>query len=382
VLAPTPTKIWERFFESTVLEYALEAFLPPKRRGRPGRKFDRKDFEFFAPSVSELSEVFTQDRKQSRLIHHYFDHPRFQSAYLLYFYPLHTFKFFTILSPFLSSLASRSKTLTVIDLGAGPGTASLGLIQSLLHSGQQVPALQLHWIDQNVKIMEHGRELIRRLYESMPENFAAAPDIHFHRGDLLRRPAGVPQADLILSGNFLNEASRNPLELMMKVLDASKAKHLLCVEPAIRFQAQSLSELRNHLLELNQGWHAMSPCLHDKVCPLSSGRDWCHSSQPVEIPGLWFLKFSEWLGSQRHFLKYSHLFVSKNPQAVDAKVRKSMLRVVSDPIETGKNKWKILLCQPERTQSQMIESVRRPQIYRGDLVKASAVKSAQLSRFQ
>jgi hypothetical protein len=378
----TPTKSWENFFDSIVSQYVLEAFLPPKRRGRVGRRFDRKDFEFFAPSVSELSDLFTEERGQSRLIHHYFDHARFQSAYLLYFYPLHAFKFFSILAPFVKPLIPSQKKLKVLDLGAGPGTASMGMIHSFIHSDQKVPPLELHWIDQNSKIMEHGKLLMERFYAEMPERFEAAPEIHLHRGDAFGKMKTLPQVDWILSGHFLNEESENSDQSLMKLLETTKAKHLLCVEPAVRSQAQGLSHFRNLMMESNSGWHSLSPCLHDKSCPLTTGRDWCHSSQPIEIPGFWFLRFSEWIGSQRAFLKHSHLLLSKDPKGVDAQMRKSMLRVVSDPIEIGKNKWKILLCQPERTQSQVMESARRPRIHRGDLVKSSALRSLQSSRFK
>src|SRR6185436_6635255 len=70
----------------------------PKEAWRD-RPFSDKDGQFFFRGIEELSDQFTVDRpsrartgKPTR-IPAYFRHPRFRSAYLLYFLPLQAAKF-------------------------------------------------------------------------------------------------------------------------------------------------------------------------------------------------------------------------------------------------------------------------------------------------
>src|SRR5688500_7744702 len=58
------------------------------------KPFTPDDARFFFRGVSELSELFTEERP--REMPAYFQHPKFRSSYLLYFLPLQAAKFLSI----------------------------------------------------------------------------------------------------------------------------------------------------------------------------------------------------------------------------------------------------------------------------------------------
>src|SRR5262249_4046079 len=125
---------------------------------------------------------------------------------------------------------------------------------------------------------------------------------------------------------------------------------------------------RNEMIE-GKPTSIWGPCLHAGACPLANGRDWCHFSVPVRVPGKWFRMFSEALGSERQWLKYSYLWISSKgypgPKH-DTKLR----RVISDPMSASKDRGEVLICEPERPGR--INSPARDPLWRGDLIKTGS----------
>src|SRR5258708_1057160 len=64
------------------------------RESWKGKPFGKEDVQFFCKGVMELSELFTEERP--RQMPAYLQHPKFRSAYLLYFLPLQMAKFITV----------------------------------------------------------------------------------------------------------------------------------------------------------------------------------------------------------------------------------------------------------------------------------------------
>ncbi len=145
------------------------------------------------------------------------------------------------------------------------------------------------------------------------------------------------------------------------------------VEPATRRNAQFLSQLRDQFIEGDlieaDPTSIWGPCLHAGRCPLSEGRDWCHFSVPVQIPGQWFSRFSEGIGSERQFAKFSYLwFASREHRA--PKPAANLRRVVSDPLRTdrtSKAPATVLLCEPDEASRMTVQPPKL--LWRGDVVK-------------
>src|SRR6185437_1816389 len=166
VLPETPVRFpaaWSWFFDETIPTWVKQNYSP--RESWKDKPFSKEDAKFFFRGVEELSNIFTEDRPPSargRL--DYFSHPKFRSAYLLYFLPIQAAKFVTVFQLHSKAIraalehARKHGVLRVLDLGAGPGTASFALILELLqiatHSGEELPQIALHWVDTNISAMQ------------------------------------------------------------------------------------------------------------------------------------------------------------------------------------------------------------------------------------
>lgn len=421
---------WSWFVDEAIPAYVKGQYSPDERwKGKP---FAEPDAAFFFRGIAELSELFTDERP--RTLPAYFRHPKFRSAYLLYFLPLQAAKFvslFRLHEPALELMLQhglKTGTLRVADLGAGPGTASLALVLWLLERASaeniELPMLEFHWWDTDRLIQQDGKHLLQQLAEYFPRlrgkvRVETYVDPWWRAARALRQ-----ETSLVLMGHVLNEkggrpnpppaqlapapevedesilldaessddedfddeesptpsrksrpkgqAPRDPAaEALGLILSRAAGGGMLCVEPAARIPSQQLSRIRDQLLE--QGAlapHASAiwgPCAHAGACPLSDGRDWCHFSLPLHVPGKWFKEFSKRLSSERHWLKFSYLWLAA--PATRAPILKAHQRlVVSEPLRRpGESLPFVLTCEPEQPGRVWITEpdVR---VHRGDVI--------------
>ncbi|MEK6579705.1 MAG: small ribosomal subunit Rsm22 family protein, partial [Bdellovibrionota bacterium] len=309
---------WTWLFDETVPNWVKNKYSP--RESWKGKPFEEKDSQFFFKGVGELSELFTEQRPGR--LPDYFAHPRFRSGYLLYFLPLQAAKFITVFSlhhqAIEAALKHSQKTgvLRVADLGAGPGTASIALVQYILANYREdMPILEFEWYDSNREVMEDGCSLLETMSESFPKlrgKIRVNPIIKSWQQacKTLKGPYS-----LIFFGHVLNEAPQAADErLLSQVIEASAGGGILFLEPATKRSAQILASLRQLLIDREliepSGRAFWGPCLHAGICPLGEGRDWCHFSVRADIPGHWFKRISKALGSERQWVKFSYLWLS------------------------------------------------------------------------
>jgi len=378
---------WLWLVDQTIPELVKQKYSP--RESWKNKPFTQEDAHFFFKGIEELSERFTEER--SRGVLNYFLHPKYRSAYLLYFLPLQAAKFLTLFDQHKEAMEAavehglKQKVLRIGDLGAGPGTASLAALLWFLNWADKkkldLPKIELLWLDTNSTVMDDGRALIESLSDGFPK---LRGKVHL---DTVRAPwwevnryvKNQPFSLLIL-GHVLNEAAgpvssqtddarrEKWFKLWSSLLELSEGGGTLVVEPASRKTAQNLSLLRDQLFAdsiiNNEDPRLWGPCLHTGICPLAGGRDWCHFSFPTQIPGRWFREFSKGLGSERLWLKLSYLWIAS--AAYPANVADSRARrVISDPL--GEDRSTVLLCEPEIPMHHKIHS--RSKIFRGDLIK-------------
>ncbi len=374
------------------------------------KPFTREDSIFFGKGIVELSELFTDERPTQ--IPAYFRHERFRSAYLLYFLPLQSAKFVALFNQYRPLLAALPREeLHVADLGAGPGTASIALLLSLMDSKLPFPKkLVFHWWDSQEPILRDGKQLLQDFAESQP-GLQGRLEIRLNVGTWENAVEKSSQRfDLVLMGNVLNEGrspragarkalgrwtevenhqeeeSRLPIdarfEIFAKLRERVGAGGILIIEPAFRGAAQALSRIRNGLSQLNETkstpW--WGPCLHSGACPMAGGRDWCHFSVPVEVPGRWFRSFSVRLGSERHWLKYSYLWIKPLTGGAELPALPSDVRLVlTDSLrKKGSSVAMALLCEPQMTRR--VNFADRLRIGRGDLVRLDGSRITPLPK--
>lgn len=151
-----------------------------------------------------------------------------------------------------------------LDVGAGPGTASL--------------AAHDLWPSLAIKQLERDRgwlDIAARLSAAVGAKSVAAT------GDLATTQ--FAPHDIVLAAYALNELPAAALDDTVKRLWAASSRALVVVEPGTPSGFAVVRRARELCLDL--GAHAAAPCTHDAICPMTTA-DWCHRSVRVERSAL------------------------------------------------------------------------------------------------
>ena len=370
-----PTR-WTILLDELIPKFVKSRFSP--NAAWKDKPFSQDDVAFFSKGLLELSDFFTEDREKAKLPN-YFTTAKFRSSYFLYFFALQGAKFLTLFDRYPAAVeaaiahAEESGTLRIIDVGSGPGTASIAFLVHVLEKiagplqKNKAPGkvklpfdIQLGWIDHNETILRDGEIMLGMLFEQFPE-FEGNIGLEKQARAWWKHPKGFNfESSIVLFGNVLNESGDDPriyLSGLVPFLKKVTGAGVLMLEPAFKSASQRISQIRNEIMP-HRLW---GPCLHEGKCPLAEGRDWCHFSVPAELPGSFFKKFSIKLGSKREWLKFSFIWVASQSKP---EVKVNVVRVVSDPMRTPRGNQN-QLCTPERIS--WLNTPMRP-LYRGDVV--------------
>lgn len=156
---------------------------------------------------------------------------------------------------------------TLLDLGAGPGTASWA-------AAAIFPMLD------RITLVERSRpflDLARRLAAAGPPAVAGAD---LRAADLASPEALAGEsADLAVLAYALTELSEEAATALVCRLLAGRAQVVAIVEPGTPRDHRRLMAVR--AAALAAGARVLAPCPHASACPLPAG-DWCHFS--VRLP--------------------------------------------------------------------------------------------------
>lgn len=158
---------------------------------------------------------------------------------------------------------------SVLDLGAGPGTASWA-------AADIFPMLE------KVTLVERDPELLamgRKLAKSSPH--AALKEANWLLGDL-QNASTWGKHDLAVFSYSIGEL---PLEAALSVLQAAwnLSEAVVIIEPGTPKGFERVRRLREKLLSL--GAHLLAPCPNHLLCPMADG-NWCHFSQRIQRTSL------------------------------------------------------------------------------------------------
>jgi ribosomal protein RSM22 (predicted rRNA methylase) len=295
-----------------------------------------------AQAVVNLSRLFTTTRATLPL--HYLDDPAHASAYLSYFLPVNLSKIQVLLDelPEDGDMKTSDRPMSVLDLGCGPGTGALGLLDWLWHRSPERAA------SVSVLAADTSRAPLRdteRLWDAYCREVGMSSEglrcvegnlEHPLKGDLGKQIVRGGPYDLMIMANCLNElfpASIDPpteRAVVVAQLLPFLAPHgtIMIVEPALRQTARALHHMRNHLLK--QGLCTVySPCLHEGACPaLDHPDDWCHEERPWETPPA-IAAIDREVGFIKDALKFSYLLLRTDGRTI-ARRSPQTFRVVSE----------------------------------------------------
>lgn len=218
----------------------------------------------------------------------------------------------------LSSLDGLNP-VSMIDAGAGPGTASWAAAD--------------RW-DTLTDIVQWERD---------PGMIAMGKALgtpgHYEEKDLAT--PFETSADLVVMAYALNEFPEEMVLPLVERLWASTNMALVLVDPGTPAAWQRMMIARRHLISL--GAHLVAPCSHEEDCPLPEG-DWCHFIRRVPRTRL----HREVKGGERSFEdeKFTCLVFTRQPLP-------RVSRILRRP-EYQKNLVRVSLCTPMGIQTRNI----------------------------
>lgn len=237
----------------------------------------------------------------------------------------------------IAELASRSalpaaRPLRVVDLGAGCGAMSLGLVAAL------AAPVELVAIDRDRDALGIAASALRAV--------ATSATITTRVDDATT--ANLPACDLVVMGTVLNELASDAarLAIVERALAAiSDDGAVIIVEPALRETTRALHALRDAILARGAA-HVFAPCTRQCApCPaLADPTDWCHEHRALGTAPPLSPRTHE-LARLTHLrddgLKFSYLVLRKQARALAEDP--AAWRVVGTPWQQ-KGKLEVLAC--------------------------------------
>lgn len=194
---------------------------------------------------------------------------------------------------------------TVLDAGAGPGTASLA-------GSAIVKAARFTQLERDTGWRQVAGQLAH----------AAGIDATFQTGAL---PGTLAAHDVIFAAYALNELPTATLESTIAELWSASRKALIVLEPGTPKGFAVVETARSSLIAA--GAHAAAPCTHNDHCPMSTS-DWCH--QPVRVARSAHHRSAKHGALAFEDEKFSYLVLTREPPR-----RLAPARIVRKPIKNA-----------------------------------------------
>ena len=166
----------------------------------------------------------------------------------------------------LRQLLLDSPPTSLLDLGAGPGTAAWAALD-VFKAVQQITL-----VEQDAEWIRIGKSLARRGENAVLEQ---ADWLHAD----LRAATSFPAHDLVVSSYALGEIDAKISREILQAAWAATRTAIVIIEPGTMRGFERIRELRDALIAL--GGHVIAPCPHQFECPIPTN-DWCHFSQRLE----------------------------------------------------------------------------------------------------
>jgi ribosomal protein RSM22 (predicted rRNA methylase) len=251
------------------------------------------------------------------------------------------------------------RPLRVMDLGAGVGAMTWGIVRALAASGAtgRVEAVLADEDEEVLKAAGAIARAARSIVGASPIDVSVTTQVE-RLGSA--RPASAARTslqDVVILGQVLSEIDPRSDEserieaqsaLVAHLLDTVVAPHgsLVIVEPALRERTRHLHAVRDRLLERGAA-RVFAPCLHGSACPmLALEGEWCHEDLAVDLPP-WIAPLARAAGLRWQGLTFSYLVLRKEVGSSAVRLAPESGRVrfrsVSDLLRT-KGKAELFIC--------------------------------------
>ena len=154
---------------------------------------------------------------------------------------------------------------TLLDIGAGPGTASWAAAEAFSSL-------------QDFTLLDANDALRKLALDLVSESFRLR-ELHYERGEARNALIKADAADLVVASYVIGELSAAEQNALAALMWEKTRDTLLVVEPGTPAGYARIIALRERLIAA--GAHVAAPCPHDGTCPLAAP-DWCHFTQRLQ----------------------------------------------------------------------------------------------------
>jgi ribosomal protein RSM22 (predicted rRNA methylase) len=151
---------------------------------------------------------------------------------------------------------------SLLDVGAGPGTASWAVAEAF-------PTLTSF-------VLLDANQSLRTLALDLLRDSTRLGGLHYEGGEARASLARTDAADLVIASYLIGELGEAERKSLVEAMWTRTRDILVVVEPGTPAGYARVVALREQLVAA--GAHVLAPCPHDRHCPLVSP-DWCHFSQ-------------------------------------------------------------------------------------------------------
>src|SRR6267154_1893376 len=163
--------------------------------------------------------------------------------------------------------APQSEISSLLDLGAGPGTA-------LLAAGEEFPHLRhATLIEADPNWIALGKRLVEQ------SELPVVQQAQWLRQDL-RSGISCEKHDLVVISYTLGELPQAAADALLNKAWKCAGKFLVIVEPGTRRGFAAINAARSFFI--SNAAAIVAPCPHRCTCPMAAAGDWCHFSQREE----------------------------------------------------------------------------------------------------
>lgn len=305
-------------------------------------------------AVSGLSEMFTRSGQVGNRV--YFEDPQLRVGYLVYYLPVNLAKVQVLLDelqPIYPLVPDQD--FRVLDLGGGPGTGAIGVLDWYLSRAARPPStLRVIAVDRSPHALRVATD-VWQAYSEQQRDQSILPlttvECNLERSlpSTIRDGGGVNGYQLIIVQNLLSELFVGSMDSvgqrtaligeLLNYLDSEGS--LMLIEPATRSASRDLHQVRDNLLA---GRHCSvyAPCLHDAPCSaLVKPDDWCHEERRWEKPA-WIAQVDRQVGLIKDALKFSYVILRKDGKTLVPR-NPDYHRVVSE-LRVMKGEKRVWLC--------------------------------------
>jgi ribosomal protein RSM22 (predicted rRNA methylase) len=258
--------------------------LPEALRAAIDRELEGVSLQQLTQAAAQLSQTYRSGKPTSSV--------KSILAYLVTRLPAT----YAALSAVFSELLERWPSFvpkSLLDLGAGPGTASWAVCAHFESCQQFTP-------------VEREEEMIR-VGEQLASEHSSLRLAQWRRGDLLSG-LDVDPHDLVVLSYAIGELAPDAIPAVIDKAWVAAKEVLVIIEPGTPAGFERIRKVRDQLIVA--GGHLVAPCPHHVECPMKGG-DWCHFSQRLERTPFHRLAKAGALGYEDE--KYSYVIVSKTP---------------------------------------------------------------------